>query len=368
MKVSVRRWWVLIVIVGLAAVVYVLAGAVGGDAEKSGLYAAGETAVAAGRWSEALTRFSTLVALDPEYRDARKRLAEAKRQGVQQIPGSMDVNAEIELLRWLVASGDFELLAEALDRSAIRIPAGTFLMGNHTGRANERPQRLIYLDTFAMDRYEVTNVQYQRFLQVTGNQPPLYWLGNAYPPGQTNYPVVAVSWMDAEAYCAWAGKRLPTEAEWEKACRGTDGRVYPWGDTWDLNRANVGIPLKGAWPFAFEDAIPLLQATPVGTVIPGLRPVGSYLDGASPYGIMDLVGNASEWVWDWYNWSGYENVPERNPRGLGPPWNRCLRGSGWYEPYGSPDWGQESSRCSARNSSHSSNDPRAGFRCARNVP
>src|SRR5512136_279818 len=127
-----------------------------------------------------------------------------------------DLNAEIERVRELARSGDAVKLAEALDRSVIRIPAGEFMMGSNSGRSDERPQRSVYLDAFEIDRFEVSNAQYRRFLQATGRAAPPYWSGTEYPSGQADYPVVGVSWEEADAYCTWAGKRLPTEAEWEK--------------------------------------------------------------------------------------------------------------------------------------------------------
>jgi formylglycine-generating enzyme required for sulfatase activity len=286
-------------------------------------------------------------------------------------------DAEINLLRRLAAS-DVARLAETLDHSAVHIGAGDFTMGSDMGRDDERPQHVVYLDAFEMDRYEVTNAQYRRFLEATDRNPPPYWSSDDYPAGQADYPVVGVSWEDADAYCAWAGMRLPTEAEWEKACRGTDGRIYPWGNTWDPHRANVDVsahalPSAGHTEFeasVWDAAWQLLQATPSGPGKPGLRPIGSYPDGASPYGIMDLVGNASEWVADWYNWGNYSNMPTRNPRNMEPPWNRCLRGGPWHDPTGSADWIRNMSRCSARNSSHiasESLDPRVGFRCAHSL-
>jgi len=285
--------------------------------------------------------------------------------------------AEIRLLRSLAASGDYRILAEVLDRSVVHIPAGEFWMGNDGGSKDERPQRSVYLDAFEIARYEVTNVQYQRFLQDTGREPPPYWSGGDYPPGTADSPVVGVTWEDADAYCAWIGWRLPTEAEWERTCRGTDGRVYPWGNVWDPVRANVGVfgddvPEPGAHtdPGALGpgDHWTPLQATLSAQDALGLRAVGSYSEGASPQGVMDLVGNASEWMADWYNWDGYWDMPDRNPASLGPEWNRSLRGSSWY-PYGVVGWARDRSRCSARNSTHRGvPDARFGFRCARSVP
>lgn len=292
------------------------------------------------------------------------------------IPGGDELAAEIERLRELAAVGDLVALAEALDRSVVAIPAGEFLMGDDGGPANEQPQRAVYLDAFEIDRYEVTNVQYQRFVRATGLGPPPYWSGDEYPPGQADVPVVGVTWENAEAYCGWMGRRLPTEAEWERACRSTDGRVYPWGDAWDPSRANVGggeasrsRPVRHIEPGApaWGEGWALVQAIPADAEALGLRPVGSYLDGASPDGVMDLVGNASEWMVDWFNWDGYRDMPDRNPVGLGPEWNRSLRGSSWV-PYGVPHWAQERSRCSARDSTHRGTpDARFGFRCVRSV-
>ncbi len=268
-------------------------------------------------------------------------------------------------LRHRLAASDAPQLAEALDCDLVLIPEGDFVMGSNTGRADERPQHTVYLDAFELDRYEVTNAQYRRFLQVSGRRPPPYWTGDTYPVGQADYPVLGVSWDDADAYCIWAGKRLPTEAEWEKACRGTDGRAYPWGDLWEARRANVDLSARaGAEPLVWDTAWQLLRVTG-NRVGPGLLPVGSYRDSASPYGVMDLVGGASEWVADWYNWSDYTNLPPRNPRNTEPPWNHCLRGSPWHDPTGDASWVQTMSRCSARNSSHETHDPRVGLRCAR---
>lgn len=287
---------------------------------------------------------------------------------------SRRIESETNRLRQL-ASIDDPGLADLLDGSVIYIGSGDFLMGSNDGRPDEYPQRSVYLDAFEIGRYEVTNAQYWRFIKATERMPPPYWSEGEYPPGQADYPVVGVSWEDADAYCKWVGKRLPTEAEWEKACRGADGRIYPWGNTWDSGLANVYLSgstlpltdLNGSQPATRDSVWKSLLATPSSPGELGLRPVGSYPRGASSYGVMDLVGNTSEWVSDWYNWSDYSEMPTRNPYGSAPPWNHSLRGSSWYQPASNPDWVQNLSRCSARNSSHVPTDPRLGFRCARTI-
>ncbi|MBI5032415.1 MAG: SUMF1/EgtB/PvdO family nonheme iron enzyme [Chloroflexi bacterium] len=255
----------------------------------------------------------------------------------------------------------YRAMQPKFDNDLVRIPAGEFIMGSDSGRSDERPKHLVYLDTFEIDRYELTNAQYRHFLQVTERTVPRYWSGDEYPPGLENYPVVGVSWDDADAYCKWVGMRLPTEAEWEKACRGTDGRVYPWGDEWDANRANVIVSsVTRSWDEAWT-----LLATP--NAMPVLKPVGSYPTGASPYGVMDMAGNASEWIFDWYNWRDYTGLPDHNPIVTAPPWNHVVRGSAWFDLYGDVEWAKQQSQCSARNSSHETQDPRMGFRCVRTI-
>ena len=171
----------------------------------------------------------------------------------------------------------------------VRIPAGAFLMGNNDGPEDERPQHKVNLAEFFIDRNKVTNGQFADFLSAVGARGPSgetyydvedndarvhrregKWRADA---GHEGRPVVEASWPGALAYCAWAGKRLPTEAEWEKAARGTDGRKYPWGnDPPDRTRAHFGA--------GWND----------------LRPVGSLPKGASPYGALDMAGNGWEWV------------------------------------------------------------------------
>ncbi len=271
-------------------------------------------------------------------------------------------------IRRLAAASD-PSLGDILDQRMAVVPAGTVIMWSEQGRPNEHPSRSVYLDAYEIDRYEVTNVQYERFVRNTGARAPRNWSGSGPGTGQADIPVVGVSWDEAAGYCAWVGKRLPTEAEWEKACRGTDGRIYPWGDVWDARLANVGQPLGPARPGTWDEAWTFLNLTPVSPGSPSLRPIGSFPSGASPFGVMDLVGNAAEWVSDWYNWGDYSGLPDRNPQGLGPEWDHSLRGSSWYLPYGDATEAQQDSRCSTRDASHAGNsDARLGFRCARSLP
>ncbi len=242
-------------------------------------------------------------------------------------------------------------------------------MGDDGGPENEHPIHIVFLDAYWISRCEVTHAQYRRFLVATGTPAPPYWRGYEYPPGMGDCPVVGVTWEEAAACCAWAGGRLPTEAEWEKAARGVDGRTYPWGNEWDPTKANVDNKGEGSlgFPETCKDMVlawELLAAGAAHATAWCLRPVGSFPEGASPFGVLDMAGNASEWVSDWYNWAGYFGLPDRNPVVTGPSWNHGVRGSAWFYPYAIARWAPSLSRCSARNSSHASRDPRVGFRCA----
>ncbi len=175
----------------------------------------------------------------------------------------------------------------------VLIPAGAFVMGTdrtdegeaadlglpYTWYSDATPAHMVELDAFYIDRYEMTNAEYLQFLNDTEIplDPPYGWDGDRPPDGKGDYPVTGLNWFEAYLACQHFGKHLPTEAEWEKAARGTDGRLYPWGDEFDESRANVATGSAGH-----------------------LMPVGSFPQGASPYGVMDMVGNAWEWTRDWY--------------------------------------------------------------------
>ena len=233
----------------------------------------------------------------------------------------------------------------------VLVPAGEFSMGTtaneaadlveackRQGReaaacaavfAREQPRRQVILDGFYIDRFEVTNSQFERFVaatryRTTAEREGTGWIHRDGPgwvevkgaswrtpdgPGTDrapNAPVTQVSWLDANAYCRWAGKRLPTEAEWEKTARGTDGRRYPWADQWDASRVK-------------------------GLVTKGPAPVGSYPGGVSPYGVHDMAGNVWEWVADWYDKDYYSRSSARNPRGPSSGQFKVLRGGSWAD-------------------------------------
>ncbi|HSB70803.1 MAG TPA: SUMF1/EgtB/PvdO family nonheme iron enzyme [Candidatus Methylomirabilis sp.] len=187
----------------------------------------------------------------------------------------------------------------------VLVPAGEFWMGSDDNDADysERPRHQVALSAFYIDKFPVTNTRFKRFVGATGHRGPQIWFTPRI--NKPDQPVVRVSWEDAQAYCRWAGKRLPTEAEWEKAARGTDGRRYPWGDKWDPTRANSndGGPGKPT-------------------------PVGSYPNGASPSGALDMAGN----VWEWTS-SLYHAYPYRADDGREDPSSReprVGRGGSWF--------------------------------------
>ncbi len=199
-------------------------------------------------------------------------------------------------------SESIEVAAAAM----VYVPEGEFVMGSENGESNESPVHTVSLDAFRIDKTEVTNAMYR--LCVAERV--------CYLPSSTSdynndtyadHPVVYVSWEDANAYCQWVDRRLPTEAEWEKAARGTEGLIYPWGEYINSDLAsydrNVGNTIS----------------------------VGNYPDGASPYGALDMAGNVWEWVADWYGHDFYQNSPAENPTGPESGSHRVLRGGSWVE-------------------------------------
>lgn len=160
--------------------------------------------------------------------------------------------------------------------SMILVPAGKFKMGTDLKNADaaSRPQHVVNLNAYKIDKYLVTNAQYARFVAATGHRPPSDWKGGRIQQGASLFPVTLVNWYDAKAYAKWAGKRLPTEAEWEKAARGTDGRRWPWGNEMDPARLNTYYNVGSA------------------------SNVTTYTNGVSPYGVYDMAGNVDEWVED----------------------------------------------------------------------
>ncbi len=242
----------------------------------------------------------------------------------------------------------------------VLIPAGEFQMGNNSGDYDEEPMHLVYLNTFYIDKYEVTNVQYKRFIDANpqwqkDNIPMEYhdgyyltdWNGNDFPFGKGNHPVVYVSWYAAMAYAKWTNKRLPTEAEWEKAARGgLISKKYPWGDTIDSTNANY---FDGTGK----------EITPVGTYP------------ANGYGLHDMAGNVREWCLDAYVEYFYTNSPRENPLAgaksidevttnfITQKDNRVLRGGSWLN-------SGQLLRISNRNwRAPTATNPNEGFRCVK---
>jgi sulfatase modifying factor 1 len=219
----------------------------------------------------------------------------------------------------------------------VLIPAGTFIRGSNDpaasgGDGDEKPAQQIYLPTFYIDKFEVTNANYRSFVNATnyGEAPFMRSSGFSDP----TQPVVGVSWEDAMAYASWAGKRLPTEAEWEKAARGTDGRLFPWGNELKDREANTRL-VKNRRP----------------------APVGQFSTDSSPYGVKDMAGNVAEWVFDWYDAGYYAKAPASSPAGPDRGDRRGVRGGSW-------DYDPDKSRVISRNAEFPSEIGQIlGFRC-----
>ena len=200
------------------------------------------------------------------------------------------------------------------------VPAGDFLMGSpdsdSSATSDEKPQHTVHLDAYWIDQTEVTNAMYALCVQAGACQPPLSSksaIHDAYygDVQYADYPVLWVDWNAAQSYCKWAGRRLPTEAEWEKAARGTEGRIYPWGDT---------APTCELGNFGLQE----------GDCVGDTSKVGGYPAGASPYGVLDMSGNVWEYVADWYAENYYSTSPNNNPTGPASGSARVIRGGSWY--------------------------------------
>ena len=196
---------------------------------------------------------------------------------------------------------------EQIGSEWVTVPAGEFTMGSNDS-GNEKPIHRVHLSEYQIARHPVTNAQYELFVKANSYAAPKHWENGKIPAGKENHPVVNVTWKDAQAFCVWAGVRLPTEAEWEKAARGTDGRKYPWGNE---------RPTEELCNFARN----------VGDT----TPVGRYPKGASPYGVLDMAGNVFEWVNDWYDEKYYSVSPASNPQGPATGKYRVLRGGSWSD-------------------------------------
>jgi formylglycine-generating enzyme required for sulfatase activity/uncharacterized protein YraI len=261
-----------------------------------------------------------VAALQRERESRTKREAERKRR-------------ERERPKVAVGPGTPHQIGRGLD-TMVKVPAGWFTMGSESGGKDEKPRRRVYLDGFYIDKYPVTNVRFSRFVEATSHRTDAEKGGGGWvwdvskkkweqksnaswkaPTGgdssyrnRLRHPVVQVSWKDARSYCVWAGKRLPTEAEWEKAARGVNGRKYPWGNDW----ANGS---KVIW-----------RKNSGGKTHPVDR---TYNTHRSPFGAVDMSGNVWNWVQDWYGKDYYRSAPARNPNGAASDSRRVVRGGSW---------------------------------------
>ncbi len=236
------------------------------------------------------------------------------------LPGYSREERDIQIEPNSTVTVHFDLVPGNVPAGMVKVPEGEFIMGCNTESADEKPRRKVYLNTFFIDKYEVTNLRYSRFKPT-----------HTYAPELANHPVVNVTWHEAAEYAAWAGKRLPTEAEWEKAARGEDGRTYPWGKIFDETLCNVSERLVAL-----------------------LKPVGQYPEGRSPYGCYDMAGNVWEWVADEY--APYPGNTEM--RDMYGQQFRVIRGGSYAD-------SAYHARCSNRGYERPNvGRPNIGFRCA----
>jgi len=225
--------------------------------------------------------------------------------------------------------------------SMVLIPAGEFTMGSDKGDDDEQPVHRVFLDSYYIDKFEVTNGRFAKFVEAIHSEPPWGFEDRETPVIQADQPVRWVNWMEAIGYCLWVGKRLPTEAEWEKAARGTDGRVYPWGND---------------FPTPAQAVFGLKEGTET------VSPIGHREKGQSPYGVQDLAGNLYEWTTDWYDEEYYKKIPAINPHGPAEGATKVQRGGSYIN---TPYRLRSTFRTKGDPTEH---EPNVGFRCAQDVP
>ncbi|MBI5303701.1 MAG: SUMF1/EgtB/PvdO family nonheme iron enzyme [Chloroflexi bacterium] len=249
----------------------------------------------------------------------------------------------VSLLRRIMSPAH-SIIHPKAKKEMILVPAGEFVMGDDKGGKDEKPSHKVFLNAFYISRYPVTNAEYKKFVDATKHRIPRHWQNEEIPTGNENDPVVYVSWEDAVGYCKWAGVRLPTEAEWEKAASWDDAkklkRVYPWGDEFDADKCNTSESKIG-------------DTTPVGKYSP---------QGDSEYGVGDMAGNVWEWCADWYDGNYYKNSPAQNPQGPDSRSQRVLRGGSW-------NLSRDFARCAIRDHVNPHNRSYViGFRVAESFP
>jgi formylglycine-generating enzyme required for sulfatase activity/tRNA A-37 threonylcarbamoyl transferase component Bud32 len=269
----------------------------------------------AGEWEQARAELEQVMA----YEDAEELVKESYyRSGIAYLEARDLERAEEALRQVLRLDSEYKdaglKLLDALGHEMAYVPAGEFLMGSKDDRFaddDEHPQHTVYVSEFWIDKTEVANTQYRKCVESGVCRAPTTCDGGEptySDSSKADHPVVCVSWWDAKTYCEWAGKRLPTEAEWEKAARGTDGRKYPWGNSLDGSKLNSSRTDDG------------YECT---------APVGSYPEGASPYGALDMAGNVWEWCQDWYDEDYYVSSPQHDPQGPDSGTRRVVRGGSW---------------------------------------
>jgi len=256
------------------------------------------------------------------------------RERIEAIIASRKSGAEEKEI-WALDENRFAAQTRLNSVAMAPIDEGDFVMGDDKAGGDEAPSRKVHLRAYHMDRMPVTNQEYKLFTDAAGHRKPAHWHSGTYALEQADHPVTNVSWADAVAYAEWAGKRLPTEAEWEKAARGTKGQTYPWGDAYRRDNLNS----EGNHD--------------------GITAVDRFDDGTSPYGMLDMCGNVMEWCSDWYSDTYYAYAPDADPTGPPKGQYRVVRGGFYGET-------RNGVRCAARHWAPPSNmQDHIGFRCAR---